>query len=149
MAKKHGPKAFCMDRAARYPTNSVQRANYTRLAQQGFITMRRACAAQAQDWLKAAQRVIATERGESLFSGTDKHGKLPYSAKRKQYWPDAALSADVVTTATQLLQQQLDEYTIVDPAILANGKVAAQPAHCDIRDQSHLWREDCEWTDCT
>ena len=47
-----------------------------------------------------------------------------------------------MTTATQLLQQQLDEYTIVDAAILANGKVGAQPAHCDIRDQSHLWRDD-------
>ena len=40
MAKKHGPKAFCMDRAARYPTDSVQRAKYTQLAQQGFITLR-------------------------------------------------------------------------------------------------------------
>ena len=40
LAKKHGPKAFCMDRAARYPTDSVQRANYTQLAQQGFITLR-------------------------------------------------------------------------------------------------------------
>jgi hypothetical protein len=142
LAKKHGPKAFCMDRAARYPTDSVQHANYTQLAQQGFFILRGACAAQAQDWLKAAQRVIATEQGESLFSGIDKHGKLRYSAKRKQYVPDAPLSADVVTTATQLLQQQLDEYTIVDPAILANGKVGAQPAHCDIRDQSHLWCED-------
>jgi hypothetical protein len=142
LAKKHGPKAFCMDRAARYPTDSVQRANYTQLAQQGFVILRGACAAQAQDWLKAAKRVIATEQGESLFSGTDKYGKLLYSAKRKQYWPDPALSADVVTTATQLLQQQLDKYTIVDPAILVNGKVGAQPAHCDIRDQSHLWCED-------
>ena len=63
-----------------------------------------ACAAQAQ---KAAQRVIAKEQGESLFSGADKHGSLGYSAKRNRYWPDAPLSADVVTTAIQFLQQQL------------------------------------------
>ena len=128
-----------MDRAARYPTDSVQRANCTQLAQQGFIILRGAGAAKAQDWLKAAKRVIATEQGESLFSGAGKYDKLRYSAKRKQYWPD---SADVVTTARQLLQKQLDEYTIVGPTILANGKVGVQLAHCDIRDQSHLWRDD-------
>ena len=30
----------------------------------------------------------------------------------------------------------------MDAVILANGKVGAQPAHCDIRDKSHLWCED-------
>lgn len=85
--------------------------------------------------------MIATERGESFFGSADKHGKLRCSAKRKQYCPDPPLGVDVVTTATQLLQQQFEQYKVVDAATLANGTVGAQQAHFDVRDQSHLWCE--------
>jgi ectoine hydroxylase-related dioxygenase (phytanoyl-CoA dioxygenase family) len=52
------------------------------------------------------------------------------------------LQDEVVAWTTELLQQQSDQYNVVDPVIISNGKTEAQPAHCDIKDQSHLWRED-------
>jgi hypothetical protein len=49
------------------------------------------------------------------------------------------LQDEVIAWTTELLQQQSDQYNVVDPVIISNGKTEAQPAHCDIKDQSHLW----------
>ena len=144
LAKQHGPKQFCLGRAARYKADSQPNANYKQLADPGFMILPRAADGRVSDWLKAAKKVVNTQPGRALFSSVSKTGKLQHSSKRKEYrlQTHPELQDEVIAWTTELLQQQFDHYNVVDPVIISNGNTAAQPAHCDIKDQSHLWRED-------
>jgi hypothetical protein len=142
-ARKHGPKQFVIDRAAQYTLDSEQHRHYLQLADPGFVVIHSACD-KHRDWLTRVRRIVRTEKGESLFSRVDRHGKLQYSAKRKQYSmsSEPEFQAEVVAWLVTFIRQVLDEYVITDACVLANGICGAQPAHCDIRDQSHLWEND-------
>ena len=122
LAKRHGPKQFCLDRAARYKADSQQNANYRLLADPGFVISRKAADGRVSDWLKAAKKVVNTQPGRALFSSVSKNGKLQHSSKRKEYrlQTHPQLQDEVIAWTTELLQQQFDQYNVVDPVIISN-----------------------------
>ena len=65
-AKRHGPKRFVADRAARYPLDSKQHHNYGQLADPGFVVLPGVCKNHTE-WLKTAQQIVETWEGQKLF----------------------------------------------------------------------------------
>jgi hypothetical protein len=47
----------------------------------------------------------------------------------------------VTTWTTDLLVRELGAFNVIDPCILFKNSVKMQPAHRDLRDDSHHWRE--------
>eukprot|EP00953_Heterococcus_sp_UTEX-ZZ885_P003936 2630-Heterococcus_DN1.PRE.1 len=138
-AKRLGAKSFCLARARRYAEGSSERAYFEQLAEDGFFTVR----AQVPDsWIIKAGHLVAVEKGQSLFSHANKQRTLVYSAKRKMYNLSGDYKAEVKAWAQELLQQTLASiFEVVDPCVIHNNKVAAQPAHIDIKNGSNLWQQ--------
>lgn len=138
-AKRYGAAAFCADRAAAFAEGSKQRLRFEALADDGFFILR-GCALPA-NWQQLSKSVMAKSKGQSLFSHATKTGILRHNAKRKMWLLHDEFKSSVVNWVSELLEQELALYTIVDPCIIHNNRVDKQPAHRDIRNQSHLWRE--------
>jgi hypothetical protein len=136
-AKRIGARRFVLNRVHRYAQGSAERNLFEQLAEDGFCIIH---AAIPKRWLASALRQVDEEVGVNLFY---KHGNLMYSGKRKMYHLHGAFEAEVVTWTERVLEEALkSKYKVIEACILNNKKVAAQPAHVDIKDASHLWLED-------
>jgi hypothetical protein len=139
LAKQHGPKQFSLDRAARYVCDSEQHFTYRQLADPGFLVFLKVNN-RASSCLTVAKQVIKTQTVKTLLSKADRNGNLQHSSKRKQHttrpteW-HLCMGNRIPATETRHVRRR-------GSCDISNGKTEAQPVHCDIRDGSHLWRDD-------